>query len=120
MTQVISISTSNKLMEAVDKVCDLVDTGMDPNSATVKVARDFNLTKHQTDLLGRGYNAGAINAQRIEGKSFEEKFASVPIVDLSKVQEELFSNTPKTSFASGVHSMYSQPYSSASKLHIRY
>jgi uncharacterized protein YoaH (UPF0181 family) len=120
MAQVISISTSNKLMDAVDKVCDLVDSGMSPTEATVKIAKDLSLTKHQTDLLGRGYNAGAINTQRMEGKSFEEKFASVPIVDLSKVQEALFSNTPKTSFVCGVHSMYSQPYNSSSKLHIRY
>lgn len=86
----ITDSTTDKILRGVDDMCNLVSSGSSPTEAATKVAIDNQYTSGQIELLCRGYNNGAINAQRREGVSFADKFAVVGTADAEEVTKRIF------------------------------
>jgi hypothetical protein len=106
----ISDKTAAQLVEYVDKLCRFVDSGDDPTTAAVKVAKDNGMFKEHIRLMCHGYNTGAINTQRRDGQSFTEKFAAVPLADADRAIEAVFPGEPTPILKSAaVADVYTRP-----------
>ena len=99
MPQQISEQTTDMIVRGLDKLCDAIEEGATPNDAAYKIARDGGYTAGQVEMLCRGYNAGAINAQRRDSGTFGEKFAAVAQADADLVNQKLFPKTAKAAHA---------------------
>lgn len=92
----ITPQTINRIVSAVDKLCDAVDGAESRVDAAVKVATAEKLTPEQIHLVCRSYNDGVVNTTRRGSEKFAGKFAVPGLIDPAKVVEKLFDRTPKT------------------------
>lgn len=104
-------ATEQQLQRALTKVSDHVATGDSATAAIVKVARDTNLSRGQTELLVRAYNTGRTLYQFDTAKTLEEKLADFPLADAGEALTELFPERIKTAAEVQQDSEISQDYS---------
>ena len=95
MRKQISSQTTDKIVNATEKVCEYVRDGMGVDEAGIKVARDYSLTPGHINLVGRCYNIGVVNSDREDGQSFFQKFAVTSRMRPDKVIESVFPKTAK-------------------------
>lgn len=86
-----------KLLSALEKVAELVNTGDNPNSAIVKIAKDNNLPGGYVRLVVNAFNTGATNAQRESGETTGEKAADFTLADADQILDTLYPKVVKTS-----------------------
>jgi len=96
MIKQITDKTAAMIVKAADSLCDYVERGNTELEAGVKVAKEFGLTRDQIKLACRAYNAGVVNGDRDEGKTFFTKFAVTSRVDPDEVIEKVFPVDTKT------------------------
>lgn len=89
------VSTLN---QAIDKTMDIIDeTGVDPNTAIIKVAQSMHLTPDYIPVIVAAYNNGAQYAQRENGNSILEKTAKFPIANIDAINKALYKTQKKAS-----------------------
>lgn len=93
--QPITKKTAQRILRAVDRLCDLIDAGEDRVQAGVKVASELQLTAPQIELVCRGYNDGVVNTMRRSHTKFASKFAVPETIDPADVIAVLFPSEPK-------------------------
>lgn len=98
-----------QIMAAVKAATDYVTSGMTPNSAIEKVARDFKFGPGQIQLIGHAYNTGQQLSQWRSGSAnILDKMASFPLCDPHAVIASMSANPEKTATCS-VSSDYLRP-----------
>lgn len=95
----ISHETEGKLMEVIEKTAELVNDGMQPNSAIIKAAGDANLRPGDISLVVHAFNTGRTSRQRIGGSDPFEKAAQFELADTAEILEALYPSTVKTAAA---------------------
>lgn len=95
--QPLSKTAEQKLIGAIEKAAEYVNTGLDPNAAIVKSAREKQIPPGQLGLMVHAYNTGRTNKQREQGDTVYEKSADFNLADLAEVKAALFPETVKTS-----------------------
>jgi hypothetical protein len=105
MAKTISQNTKDRLKEAVHDLTILVDDGLHPTNALVKVAKSLDLTDDQTRLVGRAYNTAHTSDVREKGAGILEKLATTPIADCEEAVSKL--NTTKTASTDEISNIYS-------------
>lgn len=110
----LSKASEARLLSAVHDVCGLVDdSGYTPDDAVVKVARDMRLPPGFVPLVTSAFNVGRVNAQRQAHDSIMDKYAELPLADISKVLQTLYPaevTTPAAEKnASDIAADYSRP-----------
>jgi len=93
----LSKSAEAKLLVALERIADLVNTGSDPNSAIIKVARDQDLPSGHIQLIVTAYNTGATTSNRETGDNTLEKAADFRLADASEILDNIFPKIVKTS-----------------------
>lgn len=111
----LSKEAENKILEAIQDICEYVNDGMHPTAATIKVAEEHSLTPNFIQLACTGYNTGATTFQREKAAGILEKMAEFPLVDTSAVLAHLYPSKPVTSGVLKEASAVSSEYSKAPK-----
>lgn len=85
-------TTKDKLLQAVERVSQLVDDddACMPNTALSKVARQLGLRQGEITTVARAYNTGKANAIREDGDTLFSKVAQFELADADAVIEEIF------------------------------
>lgn len=102
-----------KIIEAIQSVCDLVQSGSSPTDATVKVAQEQQLTPNFIRLVSHGYNTGATAFQRESNNDILGKMAEFPLVDTSAVIAAVYPAAPTGGSREKTSSDVSSEYSRA-------
>lgn len=92
----ITKATEAKLLDALEKIGELVAAGKTPTEATTKVAAEQDISAGHVRLLAQAYNTGRTNAQRKSASSVLERAANFPLVDAAEVIHSLYPSQPKT------------------------
>ena len=87
--------TEQTLMQAVTRITDAIQGGQSPTGATVKVAKDLQLSPGAVEIVCRAANIGLTNARREGGLTLHEKTAAFPLADAAAVCRELWPDTRK-------------------------
>lgn len=85
------------LLEALEKVAEVVNAGEHPNDAIVKVAREKNIPSGHINLMVHAYNTGCTTKQRETGENTTEKAADFKIADANQILDALYPKVVKTS-----------------------
>jgi hypothetical protein len=108
----ITPQTIDRIISAVDKLCDSVDGEESRVAAAAKVAAADKLTPEQIQLVCRSYNDGVVNTTRRSSEKFASKFAVPGLIDPAQVIDKVFDRTPKTaSDVTPVASVYAKKVS---------
>lgn len=86
-----------KLLEALEKVAEVVNAGEHPNEAIIKVARAENIPAGHVPLMVQAYNTGCTTKQRESGENTIEKAADFQIADANQILDALYPKVVKTS-----------------------
>lgn len=86
-----------KLLAALEKVAETVNSGTHPNDAIVKVAREENIPSGHINLMVHAYNTGCTTKQREAGENTIEKSADFKIADANQILDALYPKVVKTS-----------------------
>jgi len=88
----LSKESEDKLLSAIQSVCEEVDGGLEPTAAAVKVANEFQLTPNFIRLVSNGYNTGAVTHQRENGTGILDKLAEVRLVDADEAIKQVYAD----------------------------
>lgn len=106
-------AVEQRLLQAVTATSALVDDGMSPNSAIVKVAKDQQLRVSEIPLIVNAYNTGRTGWQRMEGSNPQEKAASFALADTATILDVIYPDRVKTAaeihHATDVSDVYASP-----------
>lgn len=86
----LSHTVTDRLLNAVEKTAELVDNGMSPNDAIVKVATTTGLRRDELPMVVRAFNTGRTSRQRMAGADAHEKAAAFTLADIDQVCAALF------------------------------
>lgn len=86
-----------KLMDALEQVAEVVNTGDHPNDAIIKIARDRNIPAGHINLMVHAYNTGCTTKQRETGDSTLDKAADFQLADANQILDALYPKVVKTS-----------------------
>lgn len=86
-----------KLLAALEKVAETVNSGAHPNDAIIKVAREENIPSGHINLMVHAYNTGCTTKQRETGEDTLEKAADFKIADANTILDALYPKVVKTS-----------------------
>jgi len=81
----LSKEAESLIIESVSRVNELVNSGLNPTDAAIKVAEENSLQPDYIQLVAQAYNIGATNEHRQNEKTVLGKAASFPIIDPKKV-----------------------------------
>lgn len=95
----ISKQAETRLMQAIEKIAVLVNTGETPSAAIAKVAREDGIPPGHVNLMVHAYNTGRTTRQRVDGADALEKAADFPLADAATVLELMYPATVKTAAA---------------------
>jgi hypothetical protein len=98
------------LLEALEKVAEVVNAGEHPNDAIVKVAREKNIPSGHINLMVHAYNTGCTTKQREAGENTLEKAADFQIADANQILDALYPKVVKTSAEIARESVVSTEY----------
>lgn len=84
------------IMQAIEKVAELVHDGATPNDAIVKVAADHQLRPGYIKTIVHAYNTGQTTRQREDGDDLFSKSAAFELADADVVMDRLFPKHVKT------------------------
>lgn len=87
---VLSHEDEQRVVDGVLQLSDLVNEGIAPTDAAVKVATRLQLEPNFIHLLGIGYNSGVVNHQRETSDGILEKLANVALVDIPEVVRQVY------------------------------
>ena len=107
MSETISDTEEEDLVSATKKAVDLVESGLSPNDAIEKVARDRGYAAGRIRVISHAYNTGQQLAQWRGGGAILDKLASYPLADAEAVIGRIYGET-KTA-AVKVSSDYASP-----------
>lgn len=93
----LSKQAEQRLLSAIEAAAASVNAGLDPNSAIVKSAQDFNIPAGHISLMVHAYNTGRTNSQRAHGENTYEKAADFQLASAEAVLAQLYPKTVKTS-----------------------
>jgi hypothetical protein len=85
-----------KIVAAVKRAVSLVDSGMGPDDAVEKVARDDSLNPGLIRLVSHAYNTGRQTCQWQKHTGILDKLAHYPLADPEAVIGRLFPSSEKT------------------------
>lgn len=85
-----------RLLAALEKAAELVNTGETPNNAIVKIAKDENMPAGHVRLMVHAYNTGRTTKQRELGESAIEKAADFQLADADTILDTLYPAVAKT------------------------
>ncbi len=86
----LSKEAENLILQASVNAADLVNQGLTPNQAIVKVAKETQLPPGHVTLLVHAYNTGRTTRQREVGSDLFEKAADFTLADMTSIAEELY------------------------------
>jgi len=109
----ISAATERKLLAAIDSTAELINDGMTPNDAIVKVADMHGVTKSEIPLVVHAYNTGRTNRQRETADDILLKTATFELADTDTILERLYPSTVKTAAAKYTATAVSSDYDAA-------
>lgn len=89
----ISQNDEQTLLTAVQKVATLVESGLSPDSAIEKVARDSQFAPGTINILCHSFNTGRQLHQMRENTETQKKFASFELANPSKVISAIYGKT---------------------------
>ena len=95
----LSKDAEQKLIAAIEKAAELVNSGTEPNAAIIKSATDANIPAGHINLMVHAYNTGRTNKQREHGENTHEKAADFHLADADVVLNALYPQHVKTSSA---------------------
>jgi hypothetical protein len=112
----LSKEAEDKILDAIQDVCQYVNDGVAPTEAVIKVAEEQNLSPNFIRLVCSGYNTGATTHQREKCSNILDKLAAFPIADTEKVINKIYpvgdaakSAVLKTASISGDYSVAPKP-----------
>jgi hypothetical protein len=108
--QPLSKEAENKLLAAIEKAAELVNSGETPNAAIIKVAGDENIPAGHINLMVHAYNTGRTTKQRESGDSAHEKAADFNLADADVIMDALYPKSVKTSAEIATNSIVSTEY----------
>jgi hypothetical protein len=85
MPETLSAPEEDRLVAAVKQADALVDSGLSPDAAIEKVARDGGFGPGHVRLMAYAYNTGRQNGQWKDGGSVLDKLAAFQLADAEKV-----------------------------------
>lgn len=95
--QSLTKEAEQKLIAAIERAAELVNTGMTPNDAIVKSAAAANVPAGHINLMVHAYNTGRTTKQREQGEDTLEKAADFQLADAQTVMDALYPKAVKTS-----------------------
>lgn len=95
--QSLTKEAEQKLITAIERAAELVNSGMTPNDAIVKSASAANVPAGHINLMVHAYNTGRTTKQREQGEDTLEKAADFQLADAQVVMDALYPKTVKTS-----------------------
>lgn len=111
--QVISKKGKAQLLNGVEKLSALVEQGLEPTDALVKVARELRVPPNFVELMARAYNIGKQAEQRESSDNVLDKLATFTLADSQSALERLYPDepvtTPQLDEKTAVASCYSLP-----------
>lgn len=112
-TETISKESEARIRAGLGRVVDLVEDGLDPTAAVVKVAADLALPAGHVPLLARVFNVGRAEQHRKAAADVFEAADPFPLADAGRALEELYPARPKTAaeahHATAVDPAYGRP-----------
>lgn len=109
--QRLSKEAEGLIVDALDSVQRLVDSGLSPNDAIVKVAKENNITDGHVGLMVYAYNTAQHAVRRKQASDSAGRAESFPLADQSTIISELYPSEVKKGSATSdiVSSEYSIP-----------
>lgn len=95
--QSLTKEAEQKLIAAIERAAEFVNTGMSPNDAIVKSAAAANVPAGHINLMVHAYNTGRTTKQREQGEDTLEKAADFQLADAQTVMDALYPKAVKTS-----------------------
>lgn len=95
--QSLTKEAEQKLIAAIERAAELVNSGMTPNDAIVKSASAANVPAGHINLMVHAYNTGRTTKQREQGEDTLEKAADFQLADAQTVMDALYPKAVKTS-----------------------
>lgn len=86
----------HQIMQAIEKVAELVHDGKTPNDAIVKVASDYQLRPGYIKVLTHAFNTGSTTRQRESSDDLFDKAAEFELANLDNIMDRLFPKHVKT------------------------
>ena len=108
--QPLSKEAETKLLAAIEKAAELVNSGETPNAAIIKVAGAENIPAGHINLMVHAYNTGRTTKQRESGDSVTEKAADFNLADADTIMDALYPKAVKTSAEIVKNSVISTEY----------
>lgn len=90
----ITKETETRLINAVEQAVELVNSGLDPNSAIVKVASDFDLTPGHVKLVVQAFNIGRTNAHRKAANDLYDRASEFELANIENIFQKLYPDKP--------------------------
>jgi hypothetical protein len=109
----LSEASEQKISSALSKVAALLEDGIEPNDAIVKIASQEKLLAGQVRLMCRAFNTGRSLEHLRTHDTLEEKAASFKLADASEVLERMFPSKVKTASEVYTETAVSTDYSGA-------
>jgi hypothetical protein len=106
----LSKEAETKLLAAIEKAAELVNSGETPNAAIIKVAGAENIPAGHINLMVHAYNTGRTTKQRESGDSATEKSADFNLADVTTIMDALYPAAVKTSAEITTSSVISTEY----------
>lgn len=106
----ISKEAEQRILQGLYKVAELVNDGLSPNDAIVKVAREEHIPAGHVKLMVNAYNTGRTNKQRSSGHSLFDKSAEFDLADADTILETIYPKHVKTAEELVGHTVVSDSY----------
>lgn len=109
MSKTIDATEERELCDAVKHAVDLVDSGLSPDAAVEKVARDGKFGPGRIRLLGHAYNTGCQLRQWQDGGGILDKLASFTVCDPENVIRSVYGATKEAADGKVATDAYAPP-----------
>jgi hypothetical protein len=86
----LSKEAEDRILDAIQDVCQHVNGGDSPTDAVVKVAEEKGLSPNFVRLVCTGYNTGATTYQREKSAAILDKMAEFPLADVDEILGRLY------------------------------
>jgi hypothetical protein len=108
--QPLSKEAENKLLNAIEKAAELVNSGESPNDAIIKIASREDIPAGHINLMVHAYNTGRTTKQRESGDSVTEKAADFNLANADVILAALYPSEVKTAAEIERNSIISTEY----------
>lgn len=93
----IDAAARDRILDAMEQVSTLVDSGLDPDAAIVRVVKQAGVfPPGHVQLMIQAYNTGQANQQRRDGDTTLDRAASVPLASPETVMAALYPGNLKS------------------------